>query len=188
MFWIIQSILLGISLAMDACAVSMGDGLIEPQMKRRKGIGIAVSFGVFQGVMPLIGYLFGNLFEQWISSVIAIIGFVILMFLGVKMIIEALRHSPEDVKALSVKTILIQAIATSIDALTVGLVYVGSPKSEVYITFLCIACITFLLCIFALEIGKKFGTKLSDKAEILGGIILICIAVKILVEYLIETL
>jgi len=188
MFWILQSILLGFSLAMDATAVSMTNGLQEPNMKKKKMLLIALMFGLFQGVMPLIGYLFGSLFEKWISNIVPIIGFVILAFIGGKMIYEAIKGEDDEKKELSFKTIAIQAVATSIDALTVGIVYVGSPLVEVYTTFGLIAIITFACCFIAIIVGKKFGDKLSNKAEILGGIILIGIALKIIIEYLINVL
>lgn len=185
MIWIIQSIFLGISLSMDACAVSMSNGLLEPKMKKRKAVLIAAMFGIFQGVMPLLGYLFGSLFTQWIENAVPIIGFVILTFIGGKMIYESFHKEEFEVKHLSFKTILIQAVATSIDALTVGIVYVGSPTVEVYVTFLIIAVTTFLFSLLAVFIGRKFGDRLSNKAEILGGIILILIGLKILIEYLV---
>lgn len=186
MFWIVQSILIGFSLAMDATAVSMTNGLVEPKMKKNKMLLIAFLFGLFQGIMPLLGYLFGSIFEKWISNVVPIIGFVILLFIGIKMIVEAVKSIPEERKDLTFKVIIIQAIATSIDALTVGIVYVGSPSVEVYTTFLIIAVITFFCCFIAILIGKKFGDKLSNKAEILGGVILILIALKIIIEFLIS--
>lgn len=187
--WVIQSVFLGVSLAMDASAVSMTNGLMEPKMKKSKMLLIALMFGIFQGVMPLLGYLFGSIFSKWIEDAIAIIGFLILAFLGGKMIYGAIKHNDdEEHKPLTFKTIFIQAIATSIDALTVGVVYVGSPALEVYVTFMLIAVITSLLCFVAILIGKKFGDKLSNKAEIFGGVILICIALKILIEYLITML
>lgn len=188
--WIIQSILLGISLAMDACAISMSNGLVEPKMKRKKIIFTALLFGLFQGVMPLLGYLFGSLFETWISNAVPIIGFLILAFIGGKMIYESRHKKDEEVEGsiLSVKTIVVQAIATSIDALTVGIVYVGAPMLETYITFLLIAVITFALCMLASFIGRKFGDKLSKHAEILGGVILILIGLKMIIEYLVSFL
>lgn len=188
MFWIIQSIFLGISLSMDACAVSMTNGLLEPQMKKRKMLLIALMFGVFQGIMPLLGYWFGSLFEHWIDTAVPVIGFIILCFIGGKMIYESFHKDTEEIKHLSFKEIFIQGIATSIDALTVGIVYVGSTAVEVYVTFVLIAVTTFSLSLLAIWIGKKFGNKLSNKAEILGGIILIVIGIKILIEYLISIL
>lgn len=186
MVWIIQSLFLAISLSMDACAVSMSNGLLEPKMKKRKIALIAAMFGIFQGVMPLLGYLFGSLFTKWIKNAVPIIGFLILVFIGSKMIYESFHKEEQEENTLSYKTILIQAIATSIDALTVGIVYVGSPVVEVYVTFLIIAITTLLLSFIAVFIGKRFGDKLSNKAEILGGIILILIGLKILIEYLIS--
>lgn len=186
MIWIIQSIFLGVSLAMDACCVSMSNGLFEPKMTKRKMIFIVLVFGIFQGVMPLIGYLFGSLFEKWIDNLVPIIGFLILAFIGGKMIYESFHNDEEEAKSLSIKTIIIQAIATSIDALTVGIIYVGSSYLEAYVTFALVAVITSLLCVVAVMIGKKFGTKFSNKATIFGGLILIGIGLKLLIEYIIS--
>lgn len=188
--WIIQSILLGISLAMDACAISMSNGLVEPKMKRKKIIFTALLFGLFQGGMPLLGYLFGSLFKAWISNAVPIIGFLILSFIGGKMIYESRHKKDEEIEGsiLSIKTIVVQGIATSIDALTVGIVYVGAQMLETYITFLLIAVITFGLCLLASFIGRKFGDKLSKHAEVLGGVILILIGLKMIIEYLVSFL
>ena len=118
--WIIESILLAIAMAMDAFAVSITNGLSEPNMKKRKVLAIAITFGVFQGLMPLIGFLVGSLFEKWITFFVPIIGFVILTYLGINMIKGALKCECEECKPIiGFKALLLQGIATSIDALAV---------------------------------------------------------------------
>ena len=197
--WIIQSIFLSISLAMDAFAVSLGNGLADKKMKLNKTLLISFSFGLFQGVMPLIGYLFGSIFESWIEIAIPIIGFIILMFLGINMILDSIKEikinyehnksiEVKEDKTFSLKILLIQSIATSIDALTVGIVYIGSNQIEALTTFALIGIITFIICIAGVIIGKKFGDKLRNKSGIFGGSILCAIAIKILIEFLIDVL
>ena len=185
--WIIESILLAIAMAMDAFAVSVTNGLSEPNMKRRKVLIIALTFGTFQALMPLIGFLVGSIFEKWINYFVPIIGFLILTYLGINMIRGALKCECVECKPIiGVKALLLQGIATSIDALSVGFVYTGSILHQVLITFLLIGVITFILCSFAVWIGKKFGSKLSNRAEILGGMILIGIGLKFVIEFIIS--
>ena len=183
--WIPEAILLGCAMAMDAFSVSITNGLAEPNMKKKKLILIALVFGLFQGVMPLIGYLVGSLFQQWIELFVPIIGFGVLTYLGINMIVGACKKKEEETKpVIGVKAILLQGIATSIDALSVGFVYTNSPRHEALFTFLFIGVITFALCTLAVWIGKEFGEKFSNKAEIAGGVILLCIAIKFLVEFI----
>ena len=185
--WIIESILLAIAMAMDAFAVSITNGLSEPNMKKRKVLAIAITFGSFQGLMPLIGFLVGSVFEKWIAYFVPVIGFVILTYLGINMIRGALKHECEECKPIiGLKALLLQGIATSIDALAVGVAYTGGILYQVLITFLLIGVITFLLCSLAVIIGKKFGEKFSNKAELLGGTILIGIGLKFIVEFIIS--
>lgn len=186
MFWIIESILLGIGLAMDAVAVSISNGLSDSKLNKKKMIIMALAFGLFQGLMPLFGYLIGSIFKQWISASIPIIGFIILAFLGSKMIIGAVKKKDEDSSyTLGYKLLFVQAIATSIDALTAGIPYIGRDTVEVYTTFILVSVITFILCLIAVKIGKLFGKKLSNKACIFGGIILIAIGLKMIITFLI---
>ncbi len=211
--WYVQSLFISVSLAMDAFAVSLSNGLTNKKMPVKYMIITALSFGLFQGAMPLIGYLLGSIFEKWIEVAIPIIGFVILLFLGVKMLLDAAKEIKEEKKLkeendgaivvhgngiladiiygekpykFAVKTLIVQSIATSIDALTVGFVYIGKDVIEVYVTFALIAIITFGICVGGVAIGKKFGDKLKSKAGILGGVILIAIGLKLLIEFLIE--
>ena len=277
MHWSIQSILISVSLSMDAFAVSLSNGLTNKKMPVRYMIVTALFFGLFQGAMPLIGYLLGSIFEEWISVALPIIGFAVLSFLGIKMIVDSakdIRNEKKERQALleaysgegdgsttdtdnmmtdggltvatteeivtdggfsfttteenatdgdtivatadvdeadnadcntvaskdnqslaieedkpfkfSWKMLLIQSIATSIDALTVGLVYIGKDVVEVYVTFALIAVITFGICVWGVFFGKKFGEKLKNKAGIFGGVILIGLALKTIIEFLVE--
>lgn len=207
--WIVQSLLISVSLSMDAFAVSLSNGLTAKKMPVKYMILTALSFGLFQGIMPLIGYLLGSLFEKWIEVAVPIIGFCILFLLGAKMIFDSVRDIVKEKKAkeketdnlscpncldneeekpykFAVKTLLVQSVATSIDALTVGLVYIGKSAVETYVTFALIAVITFGICVGGVFIGQKFGDKLKSKSGILGGLILIAISLKLLIEFLIE--
>ena len=187
---IIQMIFLGIGLAMDAGAVAMGNGLAEPKMKIKKIILISLFFGAFQLLMPLIGYFAGSIFTELISQFTPWIALILLGFIGGKMIYEGIKDSDEEKEEtnLSLSGLVIQAIATSIDALTVGLIFVGKGHSTAILASVIIGIVTFMISFGCVLIGKKFGDKLGSKAEIVGGIILIIIGLKTFIEYLIEIL
>lgn len=181
----ITSLLLGVGLAMDACAVSMANGLKESNMKLSKILFISFMFGLFQGLMPLIGYLIGCQFICYISKFIPWIALLILGFLGTKMIIGSLSKEEEkdnQEELLTIKIIIIQTIATSIDALTVGLTIADYTLIEAIITSLVVCIVTFGICIGGHYIGKKFGDKLGKKAELIGGIILVLIGLEIFIS------
>ena len=274
--WYVDSMLLAVALSMDAFAVSLSNGLTNKKIPVRYMIITALFFGLFQGVMPLIGYLLGSIFEEWISVAIPIIGFAVLSFLGIKMIVDSAKEIKEEKKAklallegqdwseegevnpetaedtivveeiatngatavattdmtaegdfsvttavemaeteiaieenvedcnivatsnietpldedkpfkFSWKMLLIQSIATSLDALMVGLNYIGKGDVEVYVTFALIAVITFGICVWGVFFGKKFGEKLKNKAGIFGGVILIALALKTIIQFLVE--
>lgn len=188
---IIDIILCGIGLSMDAAAVSMTDGMNEPKMKLKKMLLIAAFFGVFQGLMPLIGYYAGTLFAEAVASIAPIVALVLLGFIGGKMIYDALKKKKDDEEelpaVLGVKGISVQAVATSIDALAVGVSLIaldraGSLALNVFWTVGIIAATTFALSLVALGLGKKFGQLLEGKAELIGGIILVAIGLKIFIE------
>lgn len=185
----LNSILLGVGLAMDACAVSMANGLNEANMKRSKHVLIAVAFGVFQAIMPLIGYFIGHAFIEYIERFIPWIALILLGFLGTKTIVECMNNKDEEEasnKPLTMKMLFIQAIATSIDALSVGLTISDYTIPMAITSAVIIAGVTFVICYVAVIIGKKFGTKLGNKAELLGGIILIAIGLEIFITGLIK--
>lgn len=186
-----QMILLGVGMAMDASAVSMTNGLVEPKMKRSKMLLIALAFGFFQFAMPIIGYFAGSIFEDFLTKFTSWVALILLSFIGGKMLIEGIKHSNCDEcenTVLTLKGLFIQAIATSIDALTIGLIFVGWKTSRAFLASGIIGIVTFMLSYICIIIGKKFGDKLSNKAEIIGGLILIAIGLKTFIEYLINVL
>lgn len=194
LIWILTAIGLGAGLAMDACAVSMSNGLAEPKMKLGKIFTIAGFFGVFQIIMPIFGYLavtvlsatLGENFTRIFGYLVPWIALTLLLILGIKMIVEGIKEgkdsnkeNEESVKKLTIGGLFVQAIATSIDALSVGVIYGNVIPLEAYTTFLIIGIVTFGICVAAVFIGKKFGTIFSNKATIAGGIILCAIGLEI---------
>lgn len=194
LIWILTAIGLGAGLAMDACAVSMSNGLAEPKMKLGKIFTIAGFFGVFQIIMPIFGYLavtvlsatLGEKFTRIFGYLVPWIALTLLLILGIKMIVEGIKEgkdsnkeNEESVKKLTIGGLFVQAIATSIDALSVGVIYGNVVPLEAYTTFLIIGIVTFGISVAAVFIGKKFGTIFSNKATIAGGIILCAIGLEI---------
>ena len=179
---------LGVGLAMDAFAVSMSNGLKESKMRFSKVLLIAFMFGLFQGVMPLIGYLVGNSFVKYIEKFIPFIALALLSFLGIKMIIDFVKERKENneqcnivEQKLTFKVLIVQAIATSIDALSTGLAFSDYNIYDALIVVGLIAIITFILCVIGVFIGKKFGTLIRCYATLIGGIILILIGLEIFI-------
>ena len=186
---IFNSFLLGVGLAMDAFSVSVGNGLNEPGMKWHKQLLIAGTFGVFQGFMPLAGWFLVHTAESkfdFLQKIIPWLAFGVLLFLGIKMIVEGIKNynleDRSEIAVLGIGTLMLQGIATSIDALSVGLAIAGYNASEALICSLIIAVITFMICIAGVKIGAKLGKFITRKASILGGCILVIIAVEILVS------
>lgn len=179
-----NSILLGVGLAMDAFSVSLANGLNEPAMKRKKMCGIAGVFGFFQALMPMIGWVcvhtmvqYFKMFEKFIPW----IALALLLFIGGKMLLEGIRDKQAETAPAKVGlyALFIQGVATSIDALSVGFTIVDYNLIMALACSLIIAAVTFLICIAGLSIGKRFGTKFSGRAAILGGTILIVIGLEI---------
>ncbi len=184
---LVDVLLTGVGLSMDAVAVGMTNGMNEKDLRPKKAFIIALFYGVAQGVMPLIGYLAGKAFSEFIASIAPYIALVLLGFIGGKMIFEAIKGEGEEYKPLSIKTLFVQTIATSIDALAVGISILaieaaGDLWVNAYLCFGIIAAITFVLSFGAVYLGKKFGELLAGKAELVGGIILVLIGIKIFVE------
>ena len=182
---IIEIIILSIGLAMDATAVSMTNGMNDTKIKIKKIVLIGLTFGIFQAIMPLIGYLFGTLFVEFIEQIDHWIALLLLGFLGFQMLREGLSKKDEEekVKELGIKMLFLQGVATSIDALAVGISFASLRVNIVY-AVLSIGVITTMLSIIGVLIGKKFGDLLNNKASILGGIILISIGIKIFIEHM----
>ena len=182
---VIQSIALGVALAMDAFSVSMADGLNDPGMKQKKMCVISGTFAGFQFAMPMIGWfcvttikeLFA-MFERFIPW----IALILLLLIGGNMLLDGIRGGDDEEGAsseLGVKLLIVQGIATSIDALSAGFTTSVYSAFQAFISSLIIAVVTFVICIAGVKIGKKFGVKLAGKAQILGGVILILIGLKI---------
>ncbi|MBR4031050.1 MAG: manganese efflux pump [Clostridia bacterium] len=180
-----NTVLLGIGLAMDAFSVSLANGLHEPCMTRKKLILIAVVFGFFQALMPLLGWILVHTVLEYFSQIevfIPWIALILLLYIGIKMLIESCNKDEDDKRCLNTLTIsalIIQGIATSIDALSVGLTIAEQTFSVALTSAIIIGVVTFLICTAGLIIGKNFGTKFSHNAEKLGGIILIAIGIEI---------
>lgn len=182
-----HSILLGIGLAMDAFSVSLANGLNEPMMKKRKMCIVAGIFALFQAVMPMIGWLcVHTILEhfQTFDMFIPWIALLLLSYIGVEMLLEGLRKQKEEdeKQKTGFAVLLVQGIATSIDALSVGFTISEYGIGMALVCAAIIAAITFVICIAGLAIGKKFGTKLSGKASIFGGVILILIGLEIFLK------
>lgn len=184
----IAAFLLGLGLSMDAFAVSICKGLCMKRVNIRQALIIALFFGGFQALMPLLGYLLANSFAKYIQIVDHWIAFVLLAFIGGKMIFDVVRGDDEGdacdcCKPFSIKEIFVMAIATSIDAAAAGIALAMSGDN-IWLNISFIGVVTFLMCIGGVFIGNKFGTRLKDKASILGGVILILLGLKILLEHL----
>lgn len=175
--------LVAVGLSMDAFAVAVCKGLKMPKINIKQTALIALFFGGFQGLMPLIGYFLGKQFEEYIVSVDHWITFVLLGIIGGKMIFESFKKDEEDECGFSIKELFVLAIATSIDALAVGITF-AFLKVNIVISVTLIGITTFILSAIGVFIGHKFGEKYKSKAEFAGGLILILIGLKILLEHL----
>lgn len=189
MIFVLTTILTGIGLSMDAFAVSVTNGMCSGKLKFRQAVADGLTFGFFQALMPLIGLFFGLYFMKYIEAADHWIAFILLAGIGINMIRGALKKDEEEECArnpYTVKNLLVQGIATSIDALAVGvgLSATMSGYGEALFTVGVIGVCTFLISTAGVYIGKMFGGMLKEKAEIFGGLILIGIGAKILIEHL----
>ena len=179
----LNSALLGVGLAMDAFSVSMANGLHEPQMSRTKSAKVAGTFALFQAVMPMVGWICVHTIVELFSSFEQFIPWIALLLLGYiggKMLLEGIKgEETEEAAELSAGALFVQGVATSIDALSVGFTISEYGWLMALVCSLIIAIVTFFICEAGLSIGRKFGTKLSGKASILGGVILIGIGIEI---------
>ncbi len=184
---IIELLMLSVGLAMDAFAVSLCKGLRMRRINWSQGILIAFSFGFFQAGMPIIGWALGHQFERFITPVDHWIAFILLSLIGAKMLYDSITEDPtcpvETVDQIDLKELLLLSIATSIDALAVGIT-LAFLDTDIILSISLIGIITFLLSLLAVIIGNHFGNRLQSKAGILGGIVLILIGGKILLSHL----
>ncbi len=182
-FWV-NSILLGVGLAMDAFSVSLANGLNEPHMKNGRVCLIAGVFAGFQALMPMLGWVCVHTVVQYFQvfeTFIPWIAIGLLGFIGVNMLVEGIKNkdSEDNKPAVGFVALLVQGVATSIDALSVGFTISEYSWVMALVCSLIIAVVTFVICFCGVGLGKKFGTKLAGKASILGGVILIAIGIEI---------
>ena len=181
---LIELFLIAVGLSMDAFAVSVCKGLAMPKCTFKKAAIVGLWFGGFQALMPAIGYILGAQFQEAIASIDHWIAFVLLALIGGNMIHEALDNDEEEADAsLNVKTMFLLAVATSIDALAIGITF-AFLKVNIIPAVCFIGIVTFIISFAGVKIGNVFGARYKNKAEIVGGIILILLGLKILLEHL----
>ena len=181
---LIELFLIAVGLSMDAFAVSVCKGLAMPKCTFKKAAIVGLWFGGFQALMPAIGYILGAQFQEAIASIDHWIAFVLLALIGGNMIHEALDNDEEEADAsLDVKTMFLLAVATSIDALDIGITF-AFLKVNIIPAVCFIGIVTFIISFAGVKIGNIFGARYKNKAEIVGGVILILLGLKILLEHL----
>lgn len=182
---ILELLVLAIGLSMDACAVSICKGLATEKAKPKHMIIAGIWFGGFQALMPLIGYFLGTAFEKYVTAVDHWIAFVLLGAIGFNMVKEAFSKEEDESNCdFSIKTMFVMAVATSIDALAVGITFALLPDVNIIAAVTFIGITTFLFSAVGVKVGNVFGEKYKSKAELAGGVILIILGIKILVEHL----
>lgn len=178
----VQIFIIAVSLALDAFSVSVAGGMRAQHARMQDALKVAAFFGIFQGVMPLIGWAVGAIFRDYVASYSNWIAFILLTILGLKMIYEAFQgEDGKSIDILSTKTLVILSVATSIDALVVG-VTLSLLALPLLLSALVITVVTFLLCLLGFLFGKRLGSFFEGKVEIIGGIALIAIGIKLLLS------
>ena len=180
----LELFVLAVGLSMDAFAVSVCKGLAMQKCSLKNAMLCGVWFGGFQALMPLIGYLLGYRFRNYITAIDHWIAFVLLLIIGANMLKEAFGKEDEANADTDWKTMLLMAVATSIDALAVGITFAFLPDTNILAAVLFIGCVTFGLSTAGAKLGHAFGVKYRSRAECAGGVILIALGVKILLEHL----
>ena len=182
---IVELFILAVGLSMDAFAVAVCKGLSAPKLKMSHMALTGAWFGGFQGLMPLVGFLLGAAFEKYITPIDHWVALVLLGLIGANMIKESFSSEEEKCdNSFGFKTMLVMAVATSVDALAVGITFAVLPEVNIWWAVLLIAVITFILSAIGVYIGHKFGEKYKSNAEFTGGAILILMGIKILLEHL----
>ena len=182
---ILEILLLGIGLSMDAFAVSICKGLSTKKLQFKHYLIVGAWFGGFQALMPTIGYFLGSTFEQYITAFDHWVAFVLLAAIGANMIKESFsREESETSASFAFKTMLLMALATSIDALAVGITFAFLPGTRIVPAVALIGSITFVFSAAGIRLGNVFGLRYKSKAEFVGGVILILLGTKILLEHL----
>ena len=182
---ILELFITAVALSMDAFAVAMCKGLATPKVRLKHMALAGLWFGGFQGLMPLIGYFLGGTFGKYITAYDHWIAFVLLGFLGGKMIYEAVTAGDEPANgSFAVREMFLMAVATSIDALAVGVTFALLPDVNIGWAVIFIGALTFAFSAFGVKLGNIFGERFKAKAELAGGVILVCMGIKILMEHL----
>lgn len=184
---LIESVLLGIGLAMDAFSVSLADGINEPDMSKKKRLAIPFMFALFQFLMPLLGWVFVSFLLSYFTFVKPFIPWIacgLLVYIGGKMVYEGIHQAQESNSRfrLTLSKLILQGIATSIDALSVGFAIANHTFVEAFISCLVIGVVTLFICTGGLRVGFHFGKKLAQKGTLFGGVILIVIGLHILIS------
>lgn len=180
----LEFVLIGVGLAMDAFAVSICKGLSVRELSLKHGLICAAWFGGFQFLMPVVGYLLGFKFQHLIENFDHWIAFVLLALIGLNMIREALKGEEDDVDAdFGIKAMLPLAVATSIDALAIGITF-AALSARVLTGAVTIGVLTFMIAFIGVAIGNKFGSRYKAKTEVAGGVVLVLIGLKVLLEHL----
>lgn len=185
--FVLNSLGLGVGLAMDAFSVSLANGLAEPRMKTGKMCAVAGVFGLFQGLMPMLGWILVHTVLSYFAAAeqaIPYVALVLLSFIGGKMIFDGAHHKNTGEEGIEVRRIgpvmlLVQGLATSIDALSVGVTIADYDLFHALFCATLVALVTFMICLVGLFLGKKFGMRLAGKAELLGGFLLVAIGLEI---------
>ena len=184
---LLEIFLVAIGLSMDAFAVAICKGLAMPQINKKQTLLIGAYFGVFQALMPLAGWLLGSQFAGYVTKLAPWIAFVLLAWIGGSMIWESLSQGEEDgapePAELRHRELLMLAVATSIDALATGVTF-QLTGTNIWMTISLVGCTTFLFSLLGVKVGSTFGAKYQSKAELIGGVILVLMGVKILLEHL----
>lgn len=184
----IELFIIALALSMDAFAVSVCKGLSAGKATAKNILAAALYFGGFQAVMPLIGYFLGTRFSSLVSNVAPVIAFGLLFIIGVNMIRESFKRDEDENADFSPRAMIPLAIATSIDALAVGISFAMLEGTNIYLAVSFIGIVTCILCAVGVKIGALFGAKYKCVAERVGGIVLILLSLKILIEFIVEKL
>jgi len=182
----LELLLTAVGLSMDAFAVSITDGICCQDLKKREAVKIGLCFGIFQGIMPLMGFFLGKAFENYITAVDHYVALILLGYIGIRMILDAVHESKQETQEnnrLTFKFLILQGIAVSIDALAVGVSFAALQNINIYYAVSEIAVITAILSLIGVRSGRKFGMKSGSRALLTGGLILICLGIKIFIEH-----
>ncbi len=178
-----NAVVLGVTLAMDAFSISVSKALVSTKTNILDGVKLGAVFGIFQAIMPLLGYIIGASFYSLIKNYFGIVSFLILAYIGGKMLYDYFKGEEQTLcKDILIKELLVLGIATSIDALAAGFCFGAATLLQTLISCLIIGIITFIICFFGYHLGSALSEKIGNKSALFGGIVLILLGIKILIE------